>query len=63
MAEGKSLFVAHCASCHGLNAEGTSMGPTLVGVGAAAVDFQVSSGRMPPPTRAPRPRASRSASG
>ncbi|WP_327045000.1 c-type cytochrome [Microbispora sp. NBC_01189] len=46
-AEGKSLFVAHCASCHGLNAEGTSKAPTLIGVGAAAVDFQVSSGRMP----------------
>ncbi|GII55442.1 cystathionine beta-lyase [Planotetraspora thailandica] len=47
VAQGKSLFVAHCASCHGLNAEGTAKAPTLVGVGAAAVDFQVSSGRMP----------------
>ncbi|ETK36276.1 cytochrome bc1 complex diheme cytochrome c subunit [Microbispora sp. ATCC PTA-5024] len=47
VAQGKSLFVAHCASCHGMNAEGTSKAPTLVGVGAAAVDFQVSSGRMP----------------
>ncbi|MEZ0072005.1 ubiquinol-cytochrome c reductase cytochrome c subunit [Planotetraspora sp. GP83] len=47
VAQGKSLFVAHCASCHGLNAEGSGKAPTLVGVGAAAVDFQVSSGRMP----------------
>ncbi|GII43909.1 cystathionine beta-lyase [Planotetraspora silvatica] len=47
VAQGKSLFVAHCASCHGLNAEGTAKAPTLVGVGAAAVDFQVSTGRMP----------------
>src|SRR5690606_23155045 len=47
VAQGKSLFVAHCASCHGMNAEGTAKAPTLVGVGAAAVDFQVSSGRMP----------------
>ncbi|WP_030450464.1 c-type cytochrome [Herbidospora cretacea] len=57
VAEGKSLFVAHCASCHGLNAEGTSMAPPLVGVGAASVDFQVSSGRMPaadPAAQAPR---------
>jgi ubiquinol-cytochrome c reductase cytochrome c subunit len=57
VAEGKSLFQAHCASCHGLSAEGTSTGPTLVGVGAAAVDFQVSSGRMPaanPGAQAPR---------
>ncbi|WP_444544141.1 cytochrome bc1 complex diheme cytochrome c subunit [Planotetraspora mira] len=47
VAQGKSLFVAHCASCHGMNAEGTAKAPTLVGVGAAAVDFQVSTGRMP----------------
>ncbi|MFG3440589.1 c-type cytochrome [Nonomuraea sp. NPDC047897] len=47
VAAGKSLFQVHCASCHGLNAEGTSTGPTLIGVGAAAVDFQVSTGRMP----------------
>ena len=45
--EGKELFAVGCSSCHGLNAEGTSQGPSLVGVGAAAVDFQVSTGRMP----------------
>lgn len=45
--EGKNLFAEGCASCHGLNAAGTDTGPTLIGVGAAAVDFQVSSGRMP----------------
>lgn len=44
---GKELFAVGCSSCHGLNAEGTSQGPSLVGVGAAAVDFQVSTGRMP----------------
>lgn len=57
VANGKNLFVAHCASCHGLNGQGTKSGPTLVGVGAAAVDFQVSSGRMPaadPGAQAPR---------
>nr|BFE88629.1 hypothetical protein GCM10020093_112300 [Planobispora longispora] len=44
----KKLFQQSCASCHGLSAEGIEgRGPTLVGVGAAAVDFQVSSGRMP----------------
>lgn len=51
VAEGKALFAVGCASCHGLNGEGqaggTIQGPSLVGVGAAAVDFQVSSGRMP----------------
>ncbi|WP_444980748.1 cytochrome bc1 complex diheme cytochrome c subunit [Planobispora takensis] len=48
VAEGKKLFEQSCASCHGLNAEGiANRGPSLVGVGAASVDFQVSSGRMP----------------
>lgn len=45
--EGRQLFLRNCSSCHGLNAEGTTDGPTLVGVGAAAVDFQVGTGRMP----------------
>ena len=44
---GRDLFLKNCASCHGLNAEGSSDGPSLVGVGAAAVDFQVGTGRMP----------------
>jgi ubiquinol-cytochrome c reductase cytochrome c subunit len=47
VAQGKKLFLANCATCHGLQAQGGSAGPTLVGVGAAAVDFQVGSGRMP----------------
>jgi ubiquinol-cytochrome c reductase cytochrome c subunit len=41
------LFSHTCSSCHGVNAQGTSAGPSLIGVGAAAVDFQVSTGRMP----------------
>ncbi|MEO0027146.1 MAG: hypothetical protein RL716_477 [Actinomycetota bacterium] len=45
--EGKKLFLANCASCHGSNAEGTSAAPTLIGVGAASVEFQVATGRMP----------------
>lgn len=44
---GKALFSANCASCHGLNAEGTKAGPSLLGVGALAVEFQVGTGRMP----------------
>lgn len=44
---GHNLFLANCASCHGLNATGTADGPSLVGVGAASVDFQVGTGRMP----------------
>ena len=45
--EGHKLFLANCASCHGKNAEGSQNAPTLIGVGAASVDFQVGSGRMP----------------
>ena len=44
---GQKLFLANCASCHGLAGQGGKVGPTLVGVGAAAVDFQVGTGRMP----------------
>ena len=46
-AEGEKLFAANCATCHGMGASGTQDGPSLVGVGAAAVDFQVGTGRMP----------------
>ncbi|HEX4789292.1 MAG TPA: c-type cytochrome [Actinospica sp.] len=44
---GKALYITSCSSCHGEMAEGSSYGPSLVGTGAAAVDFQVSTGRMP----------------
>jgi ubiquinol-cytochrome c reductase cytochrome c subunit len=54
---GQALFEQACASCHGADAIGTSAGPTLIGVGAAAVDWWISTGRMPlaaPVTQAPR---------
>ena len=45
---GKALFDTSCVTCHGNNAQGVEgRGPSLIGVGAAAVEFQVSSGRMP----------------
>jgi ubiquinol-cytochrome c reductase cytochrome c subunit len=53
VAQGRQLFLVGCSSCHGENGEGivtkrgTQYGPPLAGVGAAAVDFQVGSGRMP----------------
>jgi len=49
IAAGKNLFAVNCASCHGLNAEGLAQqgAPNLTNVGAAAVDFQVRTGRMP----------------
>jgi ubiquinol-cytochrome c reductase cytochrome c subunit len=45
--EGKNLFAVSCATCHGEYAQGSQDAPSLVGAGAAAVDFQVSTGRMP----------------
>jgi ubiquinol-cytochrome c reductase cytochrome c subunit len=51
--QGRELFLVGCAFCHGQNAEGQTdingklIGPSLVGVGAAAVDFQMGTGRMP----------------
>jgi quinol---cytochrome-c reductase cytochrome c subunit len=54
VAKGRELFLVSCAFCHGQNGEGTRssregqvVGPPLAGVGAAAVDFQVGTGRMP----------------
>jgi len=46
--DGQALFDQNCASCHAVRGEGTQRGPSLVGVGTAAVDFYLSTGRMPP---------------
>jgi ubiquinol-cytochrome c reductase cytochrome c subunit len=47
-AEGKKIFDEECATCHGDFAQGQpGIAPSLIGVGAAAVHFQVSTGRMP----------------
>ena len=54
VAKGRQLFLVGCAFCHGQHGEGQRqasdgkiIGPPLAGVGAAAVDFQVGTGRMP----------------
>jgi ubiquinol-cytochrome c reductase cytochrome c subunit len=44
---GEELFLTSCASCHGEGGVGTDQAPDLRGVGAAAADFQLSTGRMP----------------
>jgi ubiquinol-cytochrome c reductase cytochrome c subunit len=44
---GEKLFGANCATCHGAGAQGTPDGPSLIGAGAASVNFQVGTGRMP----------------
>lgn len=46
--EGKALFDNSCISCHGRDGQGVEeRGPSLIGVGSASVEFQVSTGRMP----------------
>ncbi|MGA8116159.1 MAG: cytochrome c [Actinocatenispora sp.] len=46
--KGKQLFDTSCITCHGVNGGGVQgRGPSLVGVGSAAVEFQVTTGRMP----------------
>ncbi|MGW0036099.1 cytochrome bc1 complex diheme cytochrome c subunit [Gordonia sp. NPDC003376] len=45
---GKKLYETSCVTCHGANLQGVpDRGPSLLGVGDAAVYFQVSTGRMP----------------
>jgi ubiquinol-cytochrome c reductase cytochrome c subunit len=45
---GRQLFQTSCITCHGANLDGVKgQGPSLIGVGGAAVYFQVSTGRMP----------------
>jgi ubiquinol-cytochrome c reductase cytochrome c subunit len=44
---GKDLFETSCTTCHGIDGAGTSEAPGLADVGAAAVDFYLSTGRMP----------------
>jgi ubiquinol-cytochrome c reductase cytochrome c subunit len=52
--DGKKLFQANCATCHGLDLQGSSEGPSLYGVGELAVEFQVATGRMPLQASAPQ---------
>ena len=52
--DGKKLFQANCATCHGLDLQGSTTGPSLYGVGELAVEFQVATGRMPLQAQAPQ---------
>lgn len=59
---GKALFQTSCISCHGVGGEGVpGKGPSVIGVGAASVDFYLSTGRMPLPAPDIRSRRKRPA--
>jgi quinol---cytochrome-c reductase cytochrome c subunit len=46
--KGRQLYETSCITCHGQNLQGVlDHGPSLIGVGSAAVYFQVTTGRMP----------------
>jgi ubiquinol-cytochrome c reductase cytochrome c subunit len=48
ISQGQQLYANTCITCHGKGLQGVlDRGPSLVGVGSAAVYFQVSTGRMP----------------
>ena len=48
VSHGRQLYQVTCIACHGANLQGVeNRGPALIGVGGAAVYFQVSTGRMP----------------
>jgi ubiquinol-cytochrome c reductase cytochrome c subunit len=45
---GRDIYTRSCITCHGSNLQGVQdRGPSLIGVGEAAVFFQVHTGRMP----------------
>lgn len=46
--DGAKVYNNTCISCHGANLDGVEgRGPSLIGIGEAAVYFQTSTGRMP----------------
>jgi ubiquinol-cytochrome c reductase cytochrome c subunit len=45
--DARSTYLSDCATCHGSDGHGTTRGPTLAGVGRAAIDYELSTGRMP----------------
>nr|WP_156223078.1 c-type cytochrome [Pseudactinotalea suaedae] len=53
-AKGADLFRTNCSTCHGTGAVGSDLAPSLIGVGAASVHFQVTTGRMPMQANAPQ---------
>lgn len=45
--QGRAIYLQGCSTCHGVQAQGSSIAPSLIGVGGAATYFQVITGRMP----------------
>jgi len=45
--DGRQLYEVHCSSCHGTLGQGSPVAPPMIEVGKGAVDFMLSTGRMP----------------
>ncbi|MFW5417266.1 c-type cytochrome [Nocardiopsis sp. CNT-189] len=57
ISEGRDIWNRSCASCHGETGGGSGNAPDITTSGGAAIDFQVSTGRMPssdPDSQMPR---------
>jgi ubiquinol-cytochrome c reductase cytochrome c subunit len=61
IAQGRVLFTETCSSCHGGDAEGSSLGPSLLAVGGATVQLWLTAGWMPLRTPETQPEAKPSA--
>lgn len=46
---GEAIYLATCAECHGVHAEGTKLAPDLRPAGTAVIDLMLHTGRMPLP--------------
>jgi ubiquinol-cytochrome c reductase cytochrome c subunit len=46
-ADVRQTYLSDCAVCHGSSGNGTGRGPSLIGVGRASLDYELSTGRMP----------------
>jgi ubiquinol-cytochrome c reductase cytochrome c subunit len=55
VAAGQKIYSNTCITCHGANLEGVQgRGPSLIGIGSAAVYFQTETGRMPAVVQGPQ---------
>jgi ubiquinol-cytochrome c reductase cytochrome c subunit len=54
-AHARLVFARDCAVCHGTEGTGSRRGPSLVDVGAASADYEMSTGRMPLASPAAKP--------
>lgn len=55
IADGRTLYVQNCSTCHGVGAAGSALAPNLRGKGGATIDLWLSTGWMPLATPSAQP--------